>query len=778
MDKAIRIKALLFLIILYGSAALLQLPRRCTDEAAEAVTTVHCRYAGMNAEEMEKRITLPLERALQGMDGVTLQESVTIAGRTAITLQAEGREFPMDVTVDILQRLDQVCPFLPEGTSRPWTAPSRRVAPPFFEAALLPAATEEFGDFCRLVREEIVPLFRELPAVQEVSLDGYRERELLITADPYRLSAAGLLPNTLAAQIRSHLIHRSLGKVMAQESLHPLLLTSGITDPASAARLPIRTASGLTPLKQLARISWEEAPALSRYHVDGNRALGIRIYLKREADCLKAARAIEGIASDLGKKGNKREGFALPFSLLTLQNQGRQTRRSFRFSLGALGAAAAIGLLPGSARLRDRSAFLLPFLTALALISIIQKFLGTGLFASSILLPVLFLPGLRLASTPFWPAGKARLFLLALTAGAPASAALPFLLGLPAGPERHAGAVTAGIMALLLLLFWGRQYRLAPRHSRRQAGPGPWGRKKFLPFADTTSAALLLILSALIFSSNLLPIWKPAGGLRPLFYGSSPLILRLVLDPEHAHTDGKRVLNAVEESVRLSLPGRLHLRLKRGGALAGPGAEAVTVTGLILLPPSGWRRTEQAQELIRALYRIEGIRGASLSHRASHSPGTSRRGTAPLAGARLVEELTGKERPALEKLAARRCAVLESRHAGQDYFIRPAQETRRIRIVLDQQRAAAFQLESGAIRDYLSYRRRGAVIGFLPGPSPRRPVRLKITSLEETRRLPVKLSAAGGKLPPDIFLSRRTESVPLRLLRRRGKAVLEIWSRK
>src|SRR6516225_1256132 len=98
-----------------GTFALLNVNIEAYPDPAPAIIEVIAQYPGVSAEDVEQRVTIPLEVALAGMPGLTHTRSKSLFGLSHIRNQFDyGVDFER-AKQDVLNRLPQAQKDLPGG---------------------------------------------------------------------------------------------------------------------------------------------------------------------------------------------------------------------------------------------------------------------------------------------------------------------------------------------------------------------------------------------------------------------------------------------------------------------------------------------------------------------------------------------------------------------------------------------------------------------------------------------------------------------------------------
>src|SRR6478736_4194078 len=110
-----RVAAILAIAIVsaFGVRAYLNTPIEAFPDVTNAQVTVITQLPGFAPEEIERQVTVPLERNLNGTPGVTLMRSESLFGLSLITLIFDDNADSFDSRLLVSQRLAGAD--LPEG---------------------------------------------------------------------------------------------------------------------------------------------------------------------------------------------------------------------------------------------------------------------------------------------------------------------------------------------------------------------------------------------------------------------------------------------------------------------------------------------------------------------------------------------------------------------------------------------------------------------------------------------------------------------------------------
>ena len=178
----------------FGLRAYLETPIEAFPDVTNPQVVVIAQLPGAAPEEVERQITVPLERALNGTPGSTLMRSESLFALSLVTMTFDDDADPFKSRLLVAQRLSAA--ELPEGV-RPVLAPEATPLGEIYQFRL----TSDRHDLYELRSEmqwNVIRVLRQVQGVADVVAFGGYLKEVHVEADAGRLYAAGLTLGELA----------------------------------------------------------------------------------------------------------------------------------------------------------------------------------------------------------------------------------------------------------------------------------------------------------------------------------------------------------------------------------------------------------------------------------------------------------------------------------------------------------------------------------------------------------------------------------------------------
>lgn len=176
-------------ITVWGVVSVTQMPLDVFPEFAPPQVDIHTEATGLAPEEVESQITVPIERAVNGLPGVTTVRSSSKVGLSMVSVVFDQDADVYQARQSVTERLQQVTNQLPEGTHPPEISP---LASPLGTVLMYAFTVNGQGqtsmmDLRRFVDSTLSSQILSVPGVTDVTIYGGDERQEQVLVDPEKL---------------------------------------------------------------------------------------------------------------------------------------------------------------------------------------------------------------------------------------------------------------------------------------------------------------------------------------------------------------------------------------------------------------------------------------------------------------------------------------------------------------------------------------------------------------------------------------------------------------
>ncbi|MHA7815044.1 MAG: efflux RND transporter permease subunit [Pseudohaliea sp.] len=278
-----------------GLRAWLQLPIDAFPDIAPTQVKVILKAPGMTAEEIERRVTYPIETELLGIPRQAMLRSTTKYAITAITLDfVEGTDIYW-ARQQVNERLANVRDRLPatvEGGVAPMSTPLSEMFMFTLENPDLDLMEKR-----QLLDWEIRPVLRTVPGVADVNILGGYARSYQVTPDSNRLAQLGLGLEDLRRAIENNNRNVGAGRISQGNDVLVVRTEGRLLGAEDLAAVPVPAPSGdFYRLEDLARV---EIGHLARYGAvtrDGEETAEALVIALKDAN---TGAVVEGVKAKL-----------------------------------------------------------------------------------------------------------------------------------------------------------------------------------------------------------------------------------------------------------------------------------------------------------------------------------------------------------------------------------------------------------------------------------------------------------------------------------------------
>jgi cobalt-zinc-cadmium resistance protein CzcA len=219
-------------------------------------------------EEIERLVTLPIERSMAGQPGLREMRSLTKTGLSQVTLIYEDGTDQLRSRQFVNERLTAVRDTLPAGSSprlAPITTGLGEIWYYTLEWAQPPSGMDEQQQLMELfeAQEYIVrPMLRAIQGVADVNSNGGLERQFVIAPDLKKLTAAGITSSELGQAVGANVSNAGGGTITRNDQRFTVRTEARVMTAEMIRALPVKFAGGLRPLTvgDLATVTIGHAP--------------------------------------------------------------------------------------------------------------------------------------------------------------------------------------------------------------------------------------------------------------------------------------------------------------------------------------------------------------------------------------------------------------------------------------------------------------------------------------------------------------------------------------
>ncbi|MCD9617663.1 efflux RND transporter permease subunit [Chryseobacterium gleum] len=203
------------LFVLLGIMALLKMPITQFPDIVPPSVTVTAKYTGANAEVSANAVALPLERAINGVPGMTYMSTVTSNdGLTLIQVFFEVGTDPDVAAVNVQNRVTTILDELPEEVIRAGVTTEKEVNSMLMYLNITstdPSQDEQF--IYNFTDINVLQELKRINGVGRAEIMGQKEYSMRVWLDPQKMAAYNISADEVITSLQKQNISAAPGKV-------------------------------------------------------------------------------------------------------------------------------------------------------------------------------------------------------------------------------------------------------------------------------------------------------------------------------------------------------------------------------------------------------------------------------------------------------------------------------------------------------------------------------------------------------------------------------------
>ncbi len=305
----------IFLTIIVGVFAFIDIPRRLNPEINITIVNVNTIVPGAGPEDVESLVTIPLERAISGIEGIDTMTSSSRDSNSNVTIQFISAINKDDALNDVQTQVDSVSD-LPEDALTPNVRAIDFEDQPFWTFAI--TSKSDLPSLMRFA-ENLKDRIENISQVDRVQTSGLDDQTIEVVLDLAKTKTYNLNPITVSGIIRSAAKALPAGTINSSSSTFSLTINRDIVTIDDIRNLRITTGNTSVRLGEIANISSRSKSGQQATFVASQKKLPERtvqffVFRKNTADIDEAFKKTEPIVkTELAKYNGQ-------FSLYSIQN--------------------------------------------------------------------------------------------------------------------------------------------------------------------------------------------------------------------------------------------------------------------------------------------------------------------------------------------------------------------------------------------------------------------------------------------------------------------------
>jgi hydrophobe/amphiphile efflux-1 (HAE1) family protein len=286
-------------IVLLGATSLGRMPIDLFPNLNYPSLQVGTIYKGASAQDIERSVTYPIEKAVSAVANVRYVESRSRQGFSAVTVQfAWGADIDAGLT-EVVQRIQAIMSSLPTGIQQPFILKFDLSNIPVCILTVSGGGLDERALY-DLAYNTIEPQIERLPGVASANVDGGKIRQITVNLDRDRLYSKGLSVNEVTRAVNDANFLLPSGDVKLGSFDYNVFTNNQFSVVAPMEDIVVRR-TGTTPirLRDVGRVEDSAETQVSIVRVNGERAVYLRVNKQPGANTVEVVDAVKAVRPKL-----------------------------------------------------------------------------------------------------------------------------------------------------------------------------------------------------------------------------------------------------------------------------------------------------------------------------------------------------------------------------------------------------------------------------------------------------------------------------------------------
>ncbi|RKY33067.1 MAG: AcrB/AcrD/AcrF family protein [Candidatus Omnitrophota bacterium] len=279
-----------------------QIQREAFPEVSFDRVVITTFYPGAAPEEVEKLVTVPIEKELKGVDGIEEIQSASIENNSSILVNISQDAKDKDKVVDDIKQAVDRAQGLPKEAEEPYVTEVTSGEIPVIEVALSGQLTEsELQEYA----ESLEDILEDIPVVSRIFRKGWRDKEVWVEVDPFKLKEAYLSLEEVMEALRKRNISVPAGKLRGEKE-YSIRTTGEFYSKEEIENVVIRAneTGNWLRIKDVAsvRFSFEDEDIINKS--SGTRSINLTVIKRASGDSIKVVDAVRKQTGDFLKQAD------------------------------------------------------------------------------------------------------------------------------------------------------------------------------------------------------------------------------------------------------------------------------------------------------------------------------------------------------------------------------------------------------------------------------------------------------------------------------------------
>lgn len=292
VSRPIAASMLLIFLMLLGGIGISRMSIDLFPNLEHPYLVVSTQVENLNPDEVEARVTIPLEKLLATLPNLSSIHAQSSLGQSTISLKFQWGSSMDKNKEKVKEKLEILKNILPKDTPEPVILPFDPSTMPIMQWVISQNQGED-ATARKIAEQKIIPNLQNLDGVAALTLEGVQERQYQIHLHPEQLQVHQLT----FEQVQSSLITQNLnlagGSITQDNQIRSIQITGNYSSLYDLSQIKIPTKNGMIPLSALAVLKEITTPKGHISYINGKPCIGLSIFKEDGKNTVQLAKQIQ-----------------------------------------------------------------------------------------------------------------------------------------------------------------------------------------------------------------------------------------------------------------------------------------------------------------------------------------------------------------------------------------------------------------------------------------------------------------------------------------------------
>ncbi|MEC7277511.1 MAG: efflux RND transporter permease subunit [Bdellovibrionota bacterium] len=310
LERSLLVNLLTVMILLVGGISLYGLQKETFPSVEFDIILVTTGYPGSSSEDVEKLVTIPLEREIKSVDGVNELNALSAEGSSIIYMEVDADANLDDVLEDTKNAIDTVDD-LPDDATVPIVTSLDNKQRGILSVTL----TGQDYDLLRVTSKRLRDQLERVSGIAQVELDGYRIDEVRIELDPQKMAEYEVTVSEIYRAVQERNLNLSGGNIKSPEGdiIVRTLAEFESTEDIENVIIVSNNSGRKVELKKVAAVKRGPREEGILQRSNGEVAIFLNVKARESADILDTTNSLKSVTEDFFKE-NKELGIGYKYT--------------------------------------------------------------------------------------------------------------------------------------------------------------------------------------------------------------------------------------------------------------------------------------------------------------------------------------------------------------------------------------------------------------------------------------------------------------------------------